>query len=77
VSLAQLPLKMNRAGVRVCGPRGMKLEAGNSLAMALLVHSSEDDIVMASKQGMMAMRCRRLQWCLHSTRQRWHRSGLT
>jgi hypothetical protein len=55
----------------------MKLEAGNSLAMALLVHSSEDDIVMASKQGMMAMRCRRLQWCLHSTRQRWHRSGLT
>jgi DNA gyrase subunit A len=54
VPLAEVPLKMNRAGV---GVAGMKLEAGDSLAMALLVHSSEDDVVMASRQGMM-VRCR-------------------
>jgi DNA gyrase subunit A len=54
VPLAEVPLKMNRAGQ---GVAGMKLEAGDSLAMALLVHSSEDDVVMASRQGMMA-RCR-------------------
>jgi DNA gyrase subunit A len=54
VPLSEVPLKLSRA---VLGVAGMKLEAGDRLAMALLVHSKEDDIVMASRQGMMA-RCR-------------------
>ncbi|KAF6254075.1 DNA topoisomerase [Scenedesmus sp. NREL 46B-D3] len=54
VPLAEVPLKLGRG---LLGVAGMKLEAGDSLAMALLVHSKEDDIVMASRQGMMA-RCR-------------------
>jgi DNA gyrase subunit A len=54
VPLSEVPQKLGRG---VQGVTGMKFEADDSLAMALLVHSKEDDIVMASRQGMMA-RCR-------------------
>ncbi|WIA34417.1 hypothetical protein OEZ86_012752 [Tetradesmus obliquus] len=54
VPLSEVPIKVGR-GLK--GSIGMKLDAGDSLAMALLVHSKDDDVVMASRQGLMA-RCR-------------------
>lgn len=54
VPLSEVPIKLGR-GLK--GSIGMKLDAGDSLAMALLVHSKDDDVVMASRQGLMA-RCR-------------------
>jgi DNA gyrase subunit A len=54
VPLSEVPIKLGRG---LQGSIGMKLHAGDKLAMALLVHSKDDDIVMASRQGMMA-RCR-------------------
>ncbi|WIA14237.1 hypothetical protein OEZ85_002775 [Tetradesmus obliquus] len=54
VPLSEVPIKVGR-GLK--GSIGMKLDAGDSLVMALLVHSKDDDVVMASRQGLMA-RCR-------------------
>lgn len=54
VPVSEIPLKVNRGGG---GTIGVRLTAGDSLAMAHLVYSSEDDIVLASRQGLMA-RCR-------------------
>lgn len=53
VPLQDVSLKANRG---TQGVIGIKLAAGDALAMVQLVHSDEDDVVLASKQGAV-MRC--------------------
>lgn len=53
VPLADVPLRQGRGGKGVIG---VKLNPGDAVAAAHLLHSADDDVMLASRQGLMA-RC--------------------